>query len=448
MMSKKLFLALLLTAIPLLNAVEPAPSNILSQTAQPSLGIVELKLNNGMRVCLKPTAFDEDEVLIRFTARGGYADLPPDQRASGELAAQVAWESGLEGVSTDKLSALIYEHAIELYGKVMPYHRVIEGTTDVGGIECFFDLAKRYSTQKHFTREGFERVICNNREMIQAYERARLSPFEEWSRLVHTQEVAALKPLSLQDLSSMDFDRAKQFFEDYFSNPADFVCVIVGNFEVEKIVPLVSSYLGAIPIKNATRQHINQPPQFPEGVWIKRIPACYETESLASLTFPLAPIKDPKQLHFAKLIAQVLETRLRAIIDQQFGICLSASLELPLYPGLHLTWLSIQYRAPQAKIEAIKNRILDEINRALRDGPSEDELSCSWKLLRQKDELWQQDNQYWLSLLSDHLLRGWDWQEVQKAFSLEPAPGSGPFKEIMQTFLYSDHFSFIYTMPN
>lgn len=265
-------------------------SAIQSQTTHAELGITQITLRNGMRVCLKPTTFEEDEVLIRLTAKGGYAALPATQRAAGELAPQIAWESGLDGMSTDKLSALIYEHSIELYVKVLPYDRIIEGTTEAGGIKVFFDLVKRYSTQKQFTREGFDKISQMARDMIRSRTEERSSPVEEWMRVVHTQDVAALKPLSLQDLNTMEFERAKQFFEEYFSNPEDFICVVVGNFDVEAIAPLVSTYLGAIPTKSSNPAKSSAPaPAFPEGTVIKRIPSPGSTESLARLTFPRTP---------------------------------------------------------------------------------------------------------------------------------------------------------------
>lgn len=411
-------------------------ANIQSQTARPELGITEVTLTNGMRVCFKPTQFDEDEILIRLTARGGYASLPPSQRAAGELAALVAWESGLEGMSTDLLTAKIYEHSIELYVKVLPFHRVIEGATDSEGVAFFFDLAQRYATQKQLTHEGFNRVVAKEKEILKSKEQGRGSSLEEWSRLVHTQDIAALKPLSLQDLTSMEFDRAKQFFEEYFSNPAEFVCVVVGNFELEKLLPIVSRTLGAIPAKSSAA-FSPQWPQFPEGVTIRGIPSS-EKESLASLTYPLQPIRSPQQLLMAKLAAQVLETRLRCVAKD-----LSCSLELPLYPGLHLTWLSIQYRSPPTQVEKIKVLLSSEIERLSREGASERELSESWRQLREKERLWQQDNQYWLSHLSDYFLRGWDLQKTEEAQAAVPEG----VKEQMRGLINPKQFSFIYTMP-
>ncbi|MCE5319066.1 MAG: insulinase family protein [Parachlamydia sp.] len=84
-------------------------------------------------------------------------------------------------------------------------------------------------------------------------EQARSTPAEEWSRLVHTQDVEALRPLTLQDLNSMEFARAQAFFAEYFSNPADFVCVIVGNFKIEEIVPVLVEDFGDIPSKGPTQ---------------------------------------------------------------------------------------------------------------------------------------------------------------------------------------------------
>lgn len=448
-MSRVFFVGILLMAMwseALTEAVQPAESAIQSQTTYPELGITQMTLRNGMRICLKPTTFEEDEILIRLTAKGGYATLPAAQRAAGELAAQIAWESGLEGMSTDKLTALIYEHSIELYAKVLPYHRIIEGTTESGGVKVFFDLIKRYSTQKQFTREGFDKISQMAREMIRSRIEAHSSPIEEWMRAVHTQDVAALKPLSLQELNTMEFERAKQFFEEYFTNPADFTCVIVGNFDVEAIAPLVNTYLGALPPKSQTPAMISvAAPAFPEGTVIKRIPAPGAVESLARLTFPLAPIDEPKQLRMAELMAQILETRLRNASFQKSAAAqgLTVTLELPLYPDLGLTWLAVQYRSRPTQIEIIQKALLDEIKRLSTQGPTPAELAVSWNQLRQKEAVWHKDNHYWLTILSDYFLRGWQWEELKQ----ETLPSSNQVKEALQSSLKLDRYTFVFTSP-
>ncbi|MCE5317253.1 MAG: insulinase family protein [Parachlamydia sp.] len=449
-MLTRFFVSILVTMVFVSAAGEsPIESPIREQSTYQPLGITQIILNNGMRFCLKPTNFEEDEVLIRLTASGGYAALPAAQRAAGELSAQMAWESGLEGMSTDKLTALIYEHSIELYAKVLPYHRILEGTTEAGGIKVFFDLVKGYSAEKKLTREGFDRISKVARELVRLREQARSSPAEEWSRLVHTQDVAALRPLTLQDLNSMEFARAKQFFEEYFTNPADFVCVVVGNFKVEEIVPLLVEDFGDIPSKGPTQLSAAEPPAFPDRTFTKRIPAPGSKECLARLTFPLASIENPQQLRMASLMAQVLDTRLRSLASQGIGGLqeIASSLELPLYPDLTLTWLAIQFRCPPHKVEMVQKAVSAEIKKMLAEGPSEAELAGGWKQFRQKEGLWHHDNQYWLSALSDYFLRGWEWDELRKTVEVEAPPTARQFRQSIQTIIEPDRYTFVYLTP-
>lgn len=419
---------------------------IKDQGAYQPLGITQVTLTNGMRICLKPTNFEEDEILIRLTAPGGYAALPPAQRAAGELSAQMAWESGLEGMTTDKLTALTYEHSIELYAKVLPYHRILEGTTETGGIKLFFELVKGYSTEKKLTREGFDKISKVARELIRLREHARSSPAEEWSRLVHSQDVVALKPLTLKDLNTMEFSRAQKFFEDYFSNPADFVCVIVGNFEVEAIIPLAAEAFGSIPSQGPTQIAAAPAPAFPPRAFTKRIAAPGSKECLARLTFPLAAIETPQQLRMASLIAQVLDTRLRAHSSKEVQE-MGSSLELPLYPDLTLTWLSVQFRCAPHRVEQVHKAVLEEMKKLIAEGPSDAELAASMKQFRQKEGLWHKDNHYWLSALSDYFLRGWRWEELRKSVEDENPPSAKQFLMGIQPLIQLDRYSFVYLTP-
>lgn len=421
---------------------DPSASVIISKKTIDELGITEVILDNGLRLCFKPTAYEEDEVLIRLTAEGGYAALSPAQRAAGELAAEMAWESGLEGMTTDQLTALIYAHSIELYAKILPYHRIIEGTTDKGGVELFFDLVKRYSLQKHFTREGFDKIVKKTKEFLRHREASRCSAKEEWMRAVHTQDVGVLNPLTLKDLDTMEFDQVKQFLEGYFFNPADFTCVIVGHFDLDEILSLACKYLGDVPRKERTTpMQAGSSPAFAEGVTKKRI-CSKDSESHARLTFPLAPLKSSKEMRTAKLMALIMETRLR---EKEKSHELTVSLELPLYPSLDLTWLAIQYRASPQQVEAMETIILNEIKQLATKGTTEAELAASWALMRQREALWDKDNQYWLSLLSDYCVHEWPWSELSMTLNANEQPTADQFLKAMGALLNTENYSFIYS---
>jgi zinc protease len=49
----------------------PTPGTILKTTSKEAISITEWELSNGVRVILKPTTFNEDQILFRAFSPGG-----------------------------------------------------------------------------------------------------------------------------------------------------------------------------------------------------------------------------------------------------------------------------------------------------------------------------------------------------------------------------------------
>ena len=52
---------------------------------------------------------------------------------------------------------------------------------------------------------------------------------------------------TIEQLESISIDRAFDIYQERFADASDFTFALVGNFEVEKIKPLLATYLGNLP---------------------------------------------------------------------------------------------------------------------------------------------------------------------------------------------------------
>jgi hypothetical protein len=68
-----------------------------------------------------------------------------------------------------------------------------------------------------------------------------------------------MKPFTMEDCDNLAVDRALSFFEQAFKEPADFFLICVGDFGGmdihDELIPLVSKYLGSLPISKTVAQH-------------------------------------------------------------------------------------------------------------------------------------------------------------------------------------------------
>lgn len=385
----------------------------------PELHLTSMRLQNGMTVWLKPTDFETDEVFIKLSSNGGYASLNPDERAAGELAAQIAWESGLDGLTSDQMSVRLYEHSLEFVVKIEAFSRIIEGTSGKYGLDEFLKCINIVFTQHRLTQDGMRAAIANAKCALSKIDCDHERSYENALLNVNTQGYRALQPLSLEDLKKVDLEKAKEFFKKCFSDPSNFVCVIVGSFNLEEAQTLIDKYLGGIPRKDSNEKTVETsfPVFFPKGVTNKKIPLIGRADCLTRLTFPLEIKLDENNIFIMEFMCQIIEARLRRIITGQMQLShgVDVSYHFPLYPLLDSPWVSVRFRSDLKHVDMLKELILVEIKHLQEAGATDKEMHEIKRLQKGSEEFWLKDNFYWVSMLTNYYLWKWDPSHISTA---------------------------------
>ena len=250
------------------SAVNAEP--VIKEVQYPSIKTVELCLQNGMKVILKPTNFERNEVYYRLVASGGYSTLPSSQYAAGKLATESGMESGIGDLTADQLSTHLYEHSIEFIPQILPFSRSIEGSVVKSEIESLFELINKFFTKHKLSQEAFNIVLSQEKTKILKHSVS--SPevtIEEAMCSLNTPHLTIAKTLTISDLENAQYTTAVQLFDDAFSNPADFILIIIGDFEVEKVKHDLIKWLGIINVSKQNEKFVSlqsfiQP--FPKGI--------------------------------------------------------------------------------------------------------------------------------------------------------------------------------------
>lgn len=414
------------------------------------LNLTQLILKNGMTVWLKPTNFESDEVFIKLSALGGFAYLDPSERPSGELAAQIAWESGLGDLTTDQLSVLLYEHSLDLITKIQPFSRLIEGNSGKQGLSSLLKCVNMIFTQHKLTEAGLKEALINARKILSKIDSDSDQIYENAFLQVNTQNPPFLKPLSVKDLENVNLKKAESFFDHCFSDPAPFVCIIVGSFELAEAKNLVNKYLSTIP-KKTTDQIFQEKftTVFPPGVTHKIIHLAGRPDCLTRITFPLQPVLNEKNIPSMEFMCQVIEARLRSVIilEMEFSHGVDVSYEFPLYPLLDNPWISIRFRSDKLDVSRIKHLILKELASLQEDGALVQEMLDIKRLESGSEEFWLRDNFYWVSMLSNYYLWNWSPEQILRAERETQHLTLTTINHMLKTYFLLSNYSVITGMP-
>lgn len=409
------------------------------------LGVTEITLRNGLKVVLKPTDFD-DEIFFRFTALGGYACLPLEKQISGELASQVVMESGLGKRTGDQLSVFLYEHSLEFNPQILPFSRVIEGSTIKEELEPFFEISNAFFTEPRFDKEGFQNALERAKTNLNKRPLDFDTTFDEVFFRTNTQNNCAHCAKKLSKLSQVDFSLAKDLYFSAFGNPKDFVLVIVGSFEMEEMLKLVKQYLDfeVNQPKPFEKKQIHQA-VFPAGITSVKVPFYSRTDSLTRMTFPIKSHMDEEKLRHLALACQVMEIRLRNLMrtqmDTTFG--LDVAYEFPFFPYLDHPWITIQFRCEPEKVSKIKELILGELTLLQKQNLTEDEFNEAKIQQKHSDEFWLRDNYFWVGALSNYYIWDWDPKNIVKNLDDTQTLSKGHIQSLLQTSFSLSQYSII-----
>jgi len=416
----------------------------------PNIATTEFTLSNGMKISLKPTTFEEDEIMIRLDAKGGFSLYNPSQRAAVELSGQVLLESGFTDLTPDKLSVLLYETSSEFAIEIKALSRSIEAISPSDELETVLKLINFTFTKQEFKEDKFKNVMNLAKNSVKKRTLDFDTAFEDAYITTNTENLAALRPLSEADIERADFATSQKFLEYAFANPDDFVCVIVGDFKEETIKPLIEKYLASIPSKKLKTEITNPVvPTFPKGITTKNVLSHKPGESLVRLTFPMQVEVNEKNVFAVELACQLIEERLRDKIKAQFSTTqgVDVAYEFPLYPSLEFSWISIQFRQDPKSVDAMIQLILKELKFLQNLGPTLFDLENAKLQQRQSDEYWLKQNDFWLASLSNYYLVGWDPKNIILSASKEKKVSVDKIREVIKNNISLKNYSIIKSIP-
>jgi zinc protease len=222
------------------------------------------------------------------------------------------------------------------------------------------------------------------------------------------------RPLTADRVAALDPAKMIAFYKERFANAADFTFYMVGKFTVDEAVPLLARYIGSLPStgkKTSTFRDVGI--HFPDASLRDRVVGGLEPRGQAAITFFADPSMDPAEQENVQEATSVLEIALRDILREDLGQTYSVSVHLWQTPPQTGTGrIEVRFGAAPENLEGMTTRVMQEIARLQKDGPSEDLTNRTKESARRSYETALKDNGYWLGRLEAVHLYNRDPHEI------------------------------------
>jgi zinc protease len=225
----------------------PVPGAIVGTREIVELGATEWTLGNGARVMVRPSAVEPDEVLFQAMSRGGFAGEGIDALVPGTTAVPIAARSGVGALDNRDLGRVLNGTNFSLGPYLGRSYEGFTGRTVPADLEVFLQLLHERVVHPRFTDAAFsseklerttylsQRLSDPDEVADDALDRA-LYGDDPWRR-----------PWTVEDLERMDLDRSKAIYATRFGNVGDWTFLIAGAVDLERLRPLVETWLASLP---------------------------------------------------------------------------------------------------------------------------------------------------------------------------------------------------------
>jgi zinc protease len=208
-------------------------------------------------------------------------------------------------------------------------------------------------------------------------------------------------PVTVATVDSLDLGASLSFYRDRFSDASDFTFVIVGNFTVDSIKPLVLTWLGGLPSTRRKETWKDVGLHTPEGVVTRDVKRGTEPKARTAIVFN-GPFEWTRENRYALAsLAEVLRMRFRDVLREQLGgtydVSVSQSSERDPRPEYQF---SIDFGSSPERVDTLRAAIFSEIERLKRDGPTAEEIEKVREIQRRGAETEERQNGFWLNALA------------------------------------------------
>jgi zinc protease len=393
-----------------LMARDPAPGTVKDRREITELGVTVVKFSNGVEAWLKPTDFKNDQVVFTLAASGGTSLASPELYHEAVIAPIEVQFSGAGGHRAVDLQKLLAGKIASASPFISTSSQGISGSSTPANLETALQLLYLNFTEPGDDPEAFALI---RKQLDAAYQNRDRNPglvFGEKVAEVNTSGHYTSKPLTLDRIAKLDRAAMLDFYRKRFANAADFTFFIVGTFKVEEALPLIGKYVGSLPSTGkAASTFKDLGITFPAAIQREVVAKGQEPKAQTVISFFADPPIEEHEQSRLEAATEVLEIALRDILREELGetYSVSAGLSQPL-PQRGAGRTVVSFGGAPDKIDAMAKRVLDEVQRLQKEGPSADLTNRAKEAARREYETSRRQNGFWLGRLQSAKLLGRD----------------------------------------
>jgi zinc protease len=226
---------------------KPKVGSIINKVYDENLDSHVWKLSNGVKVILKQTDFKKDEIQFSARAKGGYSLLEPDMLFQTVMAANIVEMSGIANYTLADIAKFSKGKQFWVRTRINEDNESISGSSSVKDLEHFMQMLHLKFVAPRKNRQAFDSYISRVESSILDRFNSPQGVFSEQIRLQQYGQNPRSIKFDAKTVKNQDLDKSYRFYQQRFSNAANFNFVFVGNIDLLQMETLLSTYIASLP---------------------------------------------------------------------------------------------------------------------------------------------------------------------------------------------------------
>jgi M16 family peptidase len=241
----------------------PKPGSIISERTY-KYGYTEFTLSNGLKVYVRSTNFEPDEVNLKLFSLGGKNIYPDSEMPNLTYLMAGATIGGVAQYNDLTLEKMLAGKTATVTPFIDNDTRGMAGTSNVKDTKTLLELVYLYFTQPRKDPQAFKNLMEQQQEFLT---NAHVNPMLAYNDTLHKVAYATNRMASMdkEQLKRVNYNRIMHIYKELFANAANFKLILTGNININKLKPLLCQYIATLPSNNTKETIGTYEPKLVDG---------------------------------------------------------------------------------------------------------------------------------------------------------------------------------------
>ncbi len=383
-------------------ATPPVPGKVVKTTHDDGTDSTVWTLANGVKVIVKPTAFQNDEILMTGFEPGGSSLLTDKDWPDGSVAVEIQRASGIADLDPTALKKRLSGKVVRVGVGLGELRATANGSARPADLEIAMQLLYLRLTTTRKDEKAFATWKAEQAEFLRHRLARPEAMFFEEMQAVESGNHLRYRPRTPEMVEKVDLDHSIKLYKERFADLGAFTFVFVGNIDLATLQPLVETYLGSLPSAKKHEKWRDVGVKYPVGKVTKTVKRGTEPKSFVSVIMS-APDKWSRDLsRDAQILSMVMRIRLREVLREDlggvYGVQISSSLSRR--PTQRRS-LDLFFGCDPANVDKLREAAYAEIKKLAKDGTDDEHLAKVTEQLRRERETDLKTNRWWSNAIEN-----------------------------------------------